>query len=156
MIRIRVLRVVLSVACLSASSLLCGCDTSSDYYASRSEAEADQQFKKGWLPESLPMAAQNIRVERAIDVGFGEGVFRLPRDEAAAFRSHLLSYDGRKSPIQDQNEEIGVLLGEGGSGHMLRTDRSTWLFISSEADEEWRFFMWPVELEQQGQDQGSE
>lgn len=121
---------------------LTSCDTSSDTYASFSEARDDHQIEKGWLPDVLPASARDISIIRAIDVGYAEGQFTFDHADFSNFKSRLEPYSGVKSIAKSQNEKIERLRSEGYSAQMFSTDRSTWVFLCNKEEDNCEFVMW--------------
>lgn len=87
----------LIVATLTA--LLVGCDdTVSHFYPSRVDAQADELFDKGWLPEIIPMSSKAISMSNDLDLNTSDGEFRFDPDDHDNFVGQL-----ERTPANDKD-----------------------------------------------------
>lgn len=73
-----------------AVMLIVGCgDSVSSSYATRAEAEADQLFERGWLPEIIPVSSKEIVMTNDLDHNISNGEFRFDAVDYDEFVGHL-------------------------------------------------------------------
>ena len=79
---------------LIAVLFLCSCsDTVVSRYETRSEAEADSLFQRGWLPSIIPQSSSDIQTQNDLDINVSEGEFSFLSDHAQEFITHLRRMD---------------------------------------------------------------
>ncbi len=64
-------------------------ETFFEEYATRKDAS--EAISRGWLPESLPESARNIRSYGDLDVNYSFGSFELPVEDWPKFESQLVA-----------------------------------------------------------------
>ncbi len=78
------------ISLLSALVLLAGCsDAVTNQYATYAEAQQDNLFERGWLPDILPESTIDIEVVNNLDNNTSHGGFLIEESGLQAFR---LSY----------------------------------------------------------------
>jgi hypothetical protein len=123
---------------LLASALLCllaACDNLDQvkkHYATRSEAEADHLFQRGWLPSVIPLSSVKIITENDLDLNLSSGEFSFDPSEASAFISHLQPAAGLKTPW-DINKEVQEKAAKGYG-----------VFTYADSDSRWIFYINPI------------
>jgi hypothetical protein len=61
-------------------------------YETRAAAEADDLFKKGWLPDIIPSSSRQIKTSNDLDTNSSEGEFYFEPAEAQTFLQKLSVY----------------------------------------------------------------
>jgi len=88
---------LLFVACFVA-----GCDESvSLNYSTRSEAEAESLFARGWLPEIIPPSNYDISMHNDLDLSISNGEFGFAESNHDAFVSQL-----ERAPSRDEDGSL--------------------------------------------------
>ncbi|MGK0186065.1 MAG: hypothetical protein ACI9R3_001848 [Verrucomicrobiales bacterium] len=76
--------------CIFSSTFLFGCgDTVTSRYESRAEAESDQLFQRGWLPDIIPESSADIVTKNDLDQNTSQGEFSFSRADLPIFLTHL-------------------------------------------------------------------
>ena len=79
--------------------LMVGCDDSvSSTYSTRAEAEADNLFDRGWLPEIVPPSSKSITMTNDLDLNTSNGQFKFDPADYSAFVAYL-----ERTPSQDKD-----------------------------------------------------
>jgi hypothetical protein len=109
-----------------AAMLVSGCgDTVERRYDTRVEAEADQLFQRGWLPELIPQSSYDIRIENDLDINVSEGEFSFFPGQAKNFTNLLVQMDASELSGTDAARFIAL----GYSAHAYRDESSWWMFF---------------------------
>ena len=75
---------------LLAAFLVSGCDESVPLsYSTRADAEAEDLFARGWLPEIIPSSSHNISIRNDLDLNISNGDFSFDPSDYGAFVTHL-------------------------------------------------------------------
>jgi hypothetical protein len=108
------MKVIPMMLVLGVLSLVTGCsDTVESRYATRSDAEADALFERGWLPAIIPSSSREIVMKNDLDLNLSNGQFFFSPADADDFRRHL---SGVAEP------------GTGYSAFTYSENRATWFF----------------------------
>ncbi|EOA6612480.1 hypothetical protein JKP25_01350 [Vibrio vulnificus] len=90
--------------------VLAGCsDIVQSHYDNYQQAQADQLFERGWLPDVLPVSTTQIEVANDLDNNTSQGSFVIAEKEMAQFLSQL-------QPLETANQ------------YRLESDNSVWIF----------------------------
>ena len=83
-------------------SLISGCDDLivTSHYATRSEAEADRLFERGWLPSIIPQSSRDITTINDLDLNYSDGEFRFGTEGLQPFISELTKLEVTKQGYQ--------------------------------------------------------
>lgn len=85
-----------------AACLLSGCDESVPLnYSTRSEAEAESLFARGWLPEIIPQSSRNISMRNDLDLNISNGEFSFDQSDHDEFVSQL-----ERVPSRDESGSL--------------------------------------------------
>ena len=80
------------ISLLSVIHSGCG-DTVTSNYATYADAEKDNLFDRGWLPDILPVSTANIRTKNSLDDNASRGSFEIPKPDIDVFKSKLRRLD---------------------------------------------------------------
>ncbi|HAS6191361.1 TPA: hypothetical protein I7169_22890 [Vibrio vulnificus] len=95
--------------------VLAGCsDIVQGHYDNYQQAQADQLFERGWLPDVLPVSTTQIEVANDLDNNTSQGSFVIAEKEMAQFLSQL-------QPLETANQ------------YRFESDNSVWIFTLEEA-----------------------
>ncbi|ELV8622914.1 hypothetical protein QNF08_004622 [Vibrio vulnificus] len=95
--------------------VLAGCsDIVQIHYDNYQQAQADQLFERGWLPDVLPVSTTQIEVANDLDNNTSQGSFVIAEKEMAQFLSQL-------QPLETANQ------------YRFESDNSVWIFTLEEA-----------------------
>ncbi|HDY8107449.1 TPA: hypothetical protein RQK97_004520 [Vibrio vulnificus] len=95
--------------------VLAGCsDIVQSHYDNYQQAQADQLFERGWLPDVLPVSTTQIEVANDLDNNTSQGSFVIAEKEMAQFLSQL-------QPLESANQ------------YRFESDNSVWIFTLEEA-----------------------
>ncbi|EIO3973241.1 hypothetical protein M2G96_05260 [Vibrio vulnificus] len=95
--------------------VLAGCsDIVQSHYDNYQQAQADQLFERGWLPDVLPVSTTQIEVANDLDNNTSQGSFVIAEKEMAQFLSQL-------QPLETANQ------------YRFESDNSVWIFTLEEA-----------------------
>ncbi|HAS6249984.1 TPA: hypothetical protein RQL13_004797 [Vibrio vulnificus] len=95
--------------------VLAGCsDIVQSHYDNYQQAQADQLFERGWLPDVLPVSTTQIEVANDLDNNTSQGSFVIAEKEMAQFFSQL-------QPLETANQ------------YRFESDNSVWIFTLEEA-----------------------
>ncbi|EIN9357997.1 hypothetical protein JKP10_01435 [Vibrio vulnificus] len=95
--------------------VLAGCsDIVQSHYDNYQQAQADQLFERGWLPDVLPVSTTQIEVANDLDNNTSQGSFVIAEKEMAQFLSQL-------QPLETANQ------------YRFESDNSVWIFTLKEA-----------------------
>ncbi|EGR0791099.1 hypothetical protein EWS92_24240 [Vibrio vulnificus] len=95
--------------------VLAGCsDIVQSHYDNYQQAQADQLFERGWLPDVLPVSTTQIEVANDLDSNTSQGSFVIAEKEMAQFLSQL-------QPLETANQ------------YRFESDNSVWIFTLEEA-----------------------
>ncbi len=95
--------------------VLTGCsDIVQIHYDNYKQAQADQLFERGWLPDVLPVSTTQIEVANDLDNNTSQGSFVITEKEMAQFLSQL-------QPLETVNQ------------YRFESDNSVWIFTLEEA-----------------------
>ncbi|EHU9456068.1 hypothetical protein KZY41_004638 [Vibrio vulnificus] len=95
--------------------VLAGCsDIVQSHYDNYQQAQADQLFERGWLPDVLPVSTTQIEVANDLDNNTSKGSFVIAEKEMAQFLSQL-------QPLETANQ------------YRFESDNSVWIFTLEEA-----------------------
>ncbi|EGQ7930901.1 hypothetical protein [Vibrio vulnificus] len=95
--------------------VLTGCsDIVQSHYDNYQQAQADQLFERGWLPDVLPVSTTQIEVANDLDNNTSQGSFVIAEKEMAQFLSQL-------QPLETANQ------------YRFESDNSVWIFTLNEA-----------------------
>ena len=109
-----------------AAMLVRGCsETVSSRYETRSEAEADRLFQRGWLPSIIPQSSGKITTKNDLDINVSEGDFTFSPDHAKEFTDHLKRMDASEVSGTDSVR----FMEQGYWPHAYRDDDSWWTFF---------------------------
>ena len=114
-------------------------DTVTTTYLTRSEAEADKLFERGWLPSLIPSTATNIRVTNDLDLNTSEGSFSFQPSESAAFTGLLHRLDASsssRSHLEDRQTP-------GAIAHRYSDGTNEWTFLVSPDSGHCDYYMMP-------------
>ncbi len=94
--------------------VLTGCsDIVQIHYENYQQAQADQLFERGWLPDVLPVSTTQIEVANDLDNNTSQGSFVIAEKEMAQFLSQL-------QPLETANQ------------YRFESDNSVWIFTLGE------------------------
>ncbi|HAS6140693.1 TPA: hypothetical protein ACGVBR_000354 [Vibrio vulnificus] len=94
--------------------VLAGCsDIVQSHYDNYQQAQADQLFERGWLPDVLPVSTTQIEVANDLDNNTSQGSFVIAEKEMAQFLSQL-------QPLETANQ------------YRFESDNSVWIFTLGE------------------------
>ncbi|HFQ5295880.1 TPA: hypothetical protein ACGVAW_000279 [Vibrio vulnificus] len=94
--------------------VLAGCsDIVQIHYDNYQQAQADQLFERGWLPDVLPVSTTQIEVANDLDNNTSQGSFVIAEKEMAQFLSQL-------QPLETANQ------------YRFESDNSVWIFTLGE------------------------
>ncbi|ELP8107219.1 hypothetical protein QTU68_004524 [Vibrio vulnificus] len=95
--------------------VLTGCsDIVQSHYDNYQQAQADQLFERGWLPDVLPVSTTQIEVTNDLDNNTSQGSFLIAEKEMGQFLSQL-------QPLETANQ------------YRFESDNSVWIFTLNEA-----------------------
>ncbi|EGR0237036.1 hypothetical protein Q9884_004503 [Vibrio vulnificus] len=95
--------------------VLAGCsDIVQSHYDNYQQAQADQLFERGWLPDVLPVSTTQIEVANDLDNNTSQGSFLIAEKEMGQFLSQL-------QPLETANQ------------YRFESDNSVWIFTLNEA-----------------------
>ncbi|HAS8321140.1 hypothetical protein D8T43_06545 [Vibrio vulnificus] len=95
--------------------VLTGCsDIVQSHYDNYQQAQADQLFERGWLPDVLPVSTTQIEVTNDLDNNTSQGSFLIAEKEMGQFLSQL-------QPLETANQ------------YRFDSDNSVWIFTLNEA-----------------------
>ncbi|ELP5727380.1 hypothetical protein QTV44_004306 [Vibrio vulnificus] len=95
--------------------VLTGCsDIVQSHYDNYQQAQADQLFERGWLPDVLPVSTTQIEVANDLDNNTSQGSFLIAEKEMGQFLSQL-------QPLETANQ------------YRFESDNSVWIFKLNEA-----------------------
>ncbi|EHH2473738.1 hypothetical protein J7X08_004663 [Vibrio vulnificus] len=95
--------------------VLTGCsDIVQSHYDNYQQAQADQLFERGWLPDVLPVSTTQIEVANDLDNNTSQGSFVIVEKEVGQFLSQL-------QPLETANQ------------YRFESDNSVWIFTLNEA-----------------------
>ncbi|EJP4177826.1 hypothetical protein NUE03_004607 [Vibrio vulnificus] len=95
--------------------VLTGCsDIVQSHYDNYQQAQADQLFERGWLPDVLPVSTTQIEVTNDLDNNTSQGSFLIAEKEIGQFLSQL-------QPLETANQ------------YRFESDNSVWIFTLNEA-----------------------
>ncbi|MGL0950949.1 hypothetical protein [Vibrio vulnificus] len=95
--------------------VLTGCsDIVQSHYDNYQQAQADQLFERGWLPDVLPVSTTQIEVANDLDNNTSQGSFLIAEKEMGQFLSQL-------QPLETANQ------------YRFESDNSVWIFTLEEA-----------------------
>ncbi|ELE1959173.1 hypothetical protein QNE55_002672 [Vibrio vulnificus] len=95
--------------------VLAGCsDIVQIHYDNYQQAQADQLFERGWLPDVLPVSTTQIEVANDLDNNTSQGSFVIAEKEMAQFLSQL-------QPLETANQ------------YRFESGNSVWIFTLEEA-----------------------
>ncbi|EKA7349179.1 hypothetical protein OL320_004748 [Vibrio vulnificus] len=95
--------------------VLTGCsDIVQSHYDNDQQAQADQLFERGWLPDVLPVSTTQIEVTNDLDNNTSQGSFVIAEKEMGQFLSQL-------QPLETANQ------------YRFESDNSVWIFTLNEA-----------------------
>ncbi|EMK3320012.1 hypothetical protein QO227_21105 [Vibrio vulnificus] len=95
--------------------VLTGCsDIVQSHYDNYQQAQADQLFERGWLPDVLPVLTTQIEVANDLDNNTSQGSFLIAEKEMGQFLSQL-------QPLETANQ------------YRFESDNSVWIFTLNEA-----------------------
>ncbi|OZT83948.1 hypothetical protein CIK04_14895 [Vibrio sp. 03_296] len=95
--------------------VLTGCsDIVQSHYDNYQQAQADQLFERGWLPDVLPVSTTQIEVANDLDNDTSQGSFLIAEKEMGQFLSQL-------QPLETANQ------------YRFESDNSVWIFTLNEA-----------------------
>jgi len=114
-------------------------DTVTTTYPTRTEAEADRLFERGWLPPLIPSTATNIRVTNDLDLNTSEGSFSFQPSEAAAFTGILLRLDATSS----SGSQVERRHTPGATAHSYSDGTYEWTFLVSPDSGHCDYYMRP-------------
>ncbi|HDY7902625.1 TPA: hypothetical protein RQK50_000800 [Vibrio vulnificus] len=94
--------------------VLAGCsDIVQSHYDNYQQAQADQLFERGWLPDVLPVSTTQIEVANDLDNNTSQGSFVIAEKEMAQFLSQL-------QPLETAYQ------------YRFESDNSVWIFTLGE------------------------
>ncbi|WP_046030402.1 hypothetical protein [Vibrio vulnificus] len=94
--------------------VLTGCsDIVQSHYDNYQQAQADQLFERGWLPDVLPVSTTQIEVTNDLDNNTSQGSFLIAEKEMGQFLSQL-------QPLETANQ------------YRFESDNSVWIFTLNE------------------------
>ncbi|MGL0945242.1 hypothetical protein [Vibrio vulnificus] len=88
-------------------------DIVQSHYDNYQQAQADQLFERGWLPDVLPVSTTQIEVANDLDNNTSQGSFVIAEKEMAQFLSQL-------QPLETANQ------------YRFESDNSVWIFTLKE------------------------
>ncbi|ELP6989243.1 hypothetical protein QTU65_004493 [Vibrio vulnificus] len=95
--------------------VLTGCsDIVQSHYDNYQQAQVDQLFERGWLPDVLPVSTTQIEVANDLDNNTSQGSFLIAEKEMGQFLSQL-------QPLETANQ------------YRFESDNSVWIFTLNEA-----------------------
>lgn len=123
--------------------LMGGCrDTVKNYYLTRSQAEADQLFERGWLPSIIPISARDITTSNDLDLNVSEGEFLYAPKDTNEFLRHLKPYSSRKLPVICWESSIARQKEKRYDALEYTAAKSVWIFLVNTQIGHVRYVMW--------------
>ncbi len=129
-----------------ATILVASCDNTalSDVvrteYADLTEANQDQLFERGWLPNILPSSTIQIVTANNLDLNTSTGEFTIDSEDFAKFQSQLRE-------CMKSNIDMEELIEYGKKGYRpfcYKYDGSTWIFYINPISGHCRYQMQPT------------
>jgi len=122
---------------------IAGCsDTVTNHYTTRSKAEADRLFERGWLPDLIPMSVSEITTSNNLDTNTSEGKFQYNPNETKEFLRHLRPYSGQKLPLSRWQTDITEQKKKGYDALEYVANKSIWIFLVNAQTGHVRYMMW--------------
>ena len=104
--------------------LLCCCrDTVTSRYETRTDAEADRLFERGWLPEIIPQSSYDLSTKNDLDANVSEGGFFFT--DATEFIGHLR----KMKAAEVSGSDSARFMEKGYWPYSYRTNQSWWIFF---------------------------
>jgi hypothetical protein len=123
--------------------LLARCsDTVTKHYSTRTEAEADRLFDRGWLPRIIPTSSKQIRTSNDLDINTSRGEFHYDVNESGVFMANLREYSARKAPFRRWTDSIREQKKEGYTAFEYSDKQSVWVFFVNPKKGHVRYAMW--------------
>lgn len=124
---------------------LVGCsDVVTSHYNTYSEAEKDQLFGRGWLPEFIPSSSINITTSNDLDTNQSKGEFSFPPAATDSFISRLVPYSGRRSSSSDFDNVVNKRKAQNYTLYEFMDRGSIWVFFVNPEKGHVYYSMWPV------------
>jgi len=125
--------------------LLAGCDVVTREYPTRTDAEADSLFARGWLPGFLPVSSTHIVTHNDLDANTSWGEFRLLPSELGVFLARLTV--GGEVPGYRTFDPLREVLKRHRSQdyrkYLSSDEKCTWLFLVNTVEGHVFYCMWP-------------
>lgn len=119
--KMTVVRILLLLAVTFLSGGCSDLDTVTSHYPSRTDAEADKLFERGWLPAIIPASSRDITVSNDLDLNLSEGEFFFSPAEVSEFVRHLqggtASEQGYRLYTYAESDSTWSFLVDAGAGH---------------------------------------
>jgi hypothetical protein len=123
--------------------MLAGCtDTVTNHYDTRTKAEADYLFDRGWLPRLIPVSARDITTSNDLDTNKSEGQFYYDIKETNDFIKHLKPLSNRTLPISRWQAYIEKQKKEGYDPYEYISEKTIWIFLANPRTGHVRYMMW--------------
>lgn len=125
--------------------LLAGCsEVVTSHYKTYSEAEKDQLFGRGWLPDIIPHSSFNITTANTVDRNTSEGEFSFTPTDTDSFISRLRPYSGRTAPYGDFEKMVKKRKAQSYTPYEFEERQSIWVFFLNRENGHAYYSMWPV------------
>jgi hypothetical protein len=101
-------------------------DVVTSRYATLNDAQGEELFGRGWLPDILPASSHSIRTENNLDLNTSVGEFSFSPPDYAAFASRLRSCDSSLGTVSsDLKTEVQKMQRQGFQPGFFVEDNST-------------------------------
>ncbi|PAW76682.1 MAG: hypothetical protein B9S32_14190 [Verrucomicrobia bacterium Tous-C9LFEB] len=104
-------------------------DVVTSRYATRKDAEKDQLFGRGWLPDFIPISSRQIVTRNNLDLNTSEGEFFCDSTEVGSFVRRLARWQtGTRTPFMRFEEGVAKMNAKGYLAYEYREHKDVWVF----------------------------
>jgi hypothetical protein len=111
-------------------------------YANRREAFENGLVTRGWVPEFIPVSAEQIRTSNNLDLNTSSGSFRFKPEDWASFAAQLKSQGRSTPPFANWERITERYKTTGHESWWYEEQQTTWVFFCKPREGVCEHLMW--------------
>jgi len=111
-------------------------------YANRQDALEKGLVARGWLPDFIPVSAEQIRTNNNLDLNISDGSFKFKAEDWSSFAARLRPQGSSAPPFVNWERTTEKYKASGYEAWWYEADQTTWMFFCKPQEGLCEHLMW--------------
>jgi hypothetical protein len=111
-------------------------------YANHQDAIDKGLVARGWLPDFIPVSAEQIQTNNNLDLNTSDGSFKFKAEDWSSFAAHLSSKGQSTPPFANWARTAEKYKASGYEAWWYEEDQTTWVFFCKPREGVCEHLMW--------------